>query len=188
MNGKRKNWIRRAVLVLLGMILGVNVYLTNARTIVGNRMPMPFGMGAAVVLSGSMEPTLSRGDLIFVRQADRAQLGDIVVYQSGGTLIVHRVVAACDGGLVTQGDANNAPDQSITTDQLKGVVVFSIPAIGTALGLLKTPAGTLAVLALAFALVELSFRRERAADEQNLQAVKEEIRRLKEQLGEHDEP
>ena len=43
---------RRVVLVLLGIVLGVNVYLANAQRLVGNQLPMPFGYGAAMVLSG----------------------------------------------------------------------------------------------------------------------------------------
>lgn len=181
---KSKALLRRLLLVVLGLILGVNAYLANARNIVGNRLPMPFGVGAAVVLSGSMEPTFSKGDLVFVRQADTAQLGDVVVYEGENSLIMHRVVAQYGDSLVTQGDANNTPDSPITMAQIKGVVVFCIPYIGTGLNLLKTPAGIIAVLALAFALVELSFRKEKAADEKDLQAVKEEIRRLKEELNE----
>lgn len=176
---KLKALLRRLLLVVLGLILGVNAYLANARGIVGNSLPMPFGVGAAVVLSGSMEPTLSKGDLIFVRQADTAELGDVVVYQAENSLIVHRVVTKSGDTLVTQGDANNAPDDPIDAAQIKGVVVFSVPYIGTALDLLKTPGGIIAVLVLAFALVELSFRREKEADEAKLQAVKDEIRRLK---------
>ena len=170
---KSKALLRRLLLVVLGLILGVNAYLANARNIVGNRLPMPFGVGAAVVLSGSMEPTFSKGDLVFVRQADTAQLGDVVVYEGENSLIMHRVVAQYGDSLVTQGDANNTPDSPITMAQIKG-----------GLNLLKTPAGIIAVLALAFALVELSFRKEKAADEKDLQAVKEEIRRLKEELNE----
>ncbi len=176
--------LHRLLLVVLGLILGLNAYLANARTIVGNCLPMPFGVGAAVVLSGSMEPTYAKGDLVIVRQADTAELSDVVVYQADNTLIMHRVVAKYGSSLVTQGDANNTPDEPIDAAQIKGVVVFSIPAIGTVLDLIKTPGGTVAVLALAFALMEFSFRREKEADAQDVQAIKDEIRRLKDELNE----
>ncbi len=183
---KVKAFFRRLVLVLLGLVLGVSVYLSNAKNVVGNQMPMPFGVGAAVVLSGSMEPELSRGDLIFVRQTDEINLNDVVVYQEGSALIVHRVVSLYGDTVVTQGDANNAPDEPISTGQIKGVVMLHLPRVGMALSLLKTPGGIAAVLVLAFAMIEISFRREREADEQDLAAVKEEIRRLKQEL--HDKP
>ena len=49
-------------------MIGFNVYLANAYGLVGNQLPMPFGYGAAVVLSGSMEPEFSEGDLILIKE------------------------------------------------------------------------------------------------------------------------
>lgn len=182
MSNKIKSILRHILLILLGLVLGVNIYLSNARSVVGNQMPMPFGTGMAVVLSGSMEPTLSKGDLIFVRKADTLELGDIVVYQSGNSLIVHRVISLYADTAVTQGDANSTPDEPISLSRIKGVVHFTIPYAGTVLNWLKTPVGTVCVLVLAFALVELSFRREKKQDNQKMEAVKAEIRRLKDEL------
>ncbi len=172
---------RRLALAVLGVILGVNVYLANARGLAGNPMPMPFGFGAAVVLSGSMEPVLNIDDVIIVRETDRFQVGDIVVYQSGRTLIVHRIVAKDGETVVTQGDANNAADAPIVTSAIKGKVIARVPAVGRAVNALKTPVGILAVLAAAFAMTELSFRREKDEDEKELEAIKAEIRRLREE-------
>ena len=59
---KLKSTFRLLLLILCGLILGVNVYLANANSLVGNQLPTPFGYGAAVVLSGSMEPEFSKGD------------------------------------------------------------------------------------------------------------------------------
>jgi len=172
---------RRLALSVLGIILGVNAYLANASGLAGNPMPMPFGFGAAVVLSGSMEPTLSIDDVILVREADHYEVGDIVVYQSGRTLIVHRIVAKDGETAVTQGDANNVADAPIERRTIKGKVVAHVPRLGLAVNALKSPVGILTVLAAAFALTELSFRKEKAEDDQELEAIKAEIRRLKEE-------
>ncbi len=187
MSIKKKSILRHILLVILGLVLGVNLYLANARGVVGNQMPMPFGTGAAVVMSGSMEPTLSKGDLIFVRKAETFHTGDIVVYQSDSLLVVHRIVSLYGSTVVTQGDANNAADEPIDLSQVKGVVRFHIPFVGTILELVKTPAGTLLILLLAFALVELSFRRQKEQDDQDMEQVKAEIRRLKGELHEDHE-
>ena len=56
--------------------------MINAKNLVGNNLPMPFGYGAAVVLSGSMEPAFSKGDLIIVKETDEYGLNDIVVFES----------------------------------------------------------------------------------------------------------
>lgn len=183
MKQKKKNsalW-RRLALAVLGIVLGLNAYLANARGLAGNQMPMPFGYGAAVVLSGSMEPTLSVHDLIFVRQAESYEVGDIVVYQSGGTLIVHQVIAKDGQTLTTKGTANNIADDPIEMRHVKGKVVGHIPAVGRVVNALKSPVSVCILLIAAFALTELSFRREKDKDERELEAIKEEIRRLKEE-------
>ncbi len=177
---------RRLALAALGIILGVNAYLANARGLAGNQIPMPFGFGAAVVLSGSMEPTLGTHDLIIVRETGSYEVGDIVVYQSGNTLIVHRVIAKDGETVVTQGDANNLADDPIEIGVIKGEVIAHIPAVGLAVNALKTPAGILIVLLAAFALTELSFRKEKDKDEKELEAIKAEIRRLKEEQNEKE--
>lgn len=169
--------------MLLGIILGINVYLANARGLTRNQLPMPFGTGVAVVLSGSMEPTLHVGDLIFVRQAEHYCVGDIVVYQTERELIVHRILAVDGDSFLTQGDANNTADPPIGADVIQGTVVRRIPAAGKIVNILRTPLGILGILALAFGLIEFSFRRDKKADEEQIEHIKAEIRRLKAQQG-----
>lgn len=172
---------RRLALAVLGIILGVNVYLANAKGLAGNQLPMPFGTGVAVVLSGSMEPTLKTNDVIIIRETDHYEVGDIVVYQSGHTLIVHRIIAKDGETAVTQGDANNVADAPIETRVIKGKVIAHLPGLGLVVNALKTPAGILLALLAAFGLTELSFRKEKDKDEKELEAIKAEIRQLKEE-------
>lgn len=155
-----KNIVRRVVLIVLGIVLGVSVYNMNASAVGKNDMPMPFGVGCAVVQSGSMEPALSIGDLLFVTQEDSYSVGDIVVYQSESILVVHRIVVLSDDNVITKGDANNAADAPFSAQNIKGKVVFSIPLVGYLVDFVKTPLGILLLLIAAIALVELSFRRD----------------------------
>lgn len=179
--------MRRLVLAVLGLLLGVNVYLANARTLARNQLPMPFDTGIAVVLSGSMSPTLEVNDLIVVRKAADYAVGDIVVYQTPRDLIVHRIVAVEAEGFVTQGDANNTADLPIAAEAIQGKVVARIPGIGRLLSILRSPLGILSILALAIGLIELSFHRTKNADSRQLETIKEEIRRLKAQQENTDE-
>ena len=170
---------RRLGLAVLGLFLGLNMYLLNAERVLGNNLPMPFGYGAAVVLSGSMEPTFSKDDLILVKQTDAIAVGDIVVFQSDGMLVVHRVIAV-DGDMVTtQGDANNIADPAFEKSAVMGIVIGWIPRVGVVVNALKTPAGTIGALVCAFLLIELSFRKQKEKDDKELEAIKEEIRRLR---------
>lgn len=183
-NKRQRSWVRRILLIIIGVILGANVYLANAKGIVGNKLPMPFGYGLANVLSGSMEPTFSKGTLLVVKETNDIKTGDIVVYQSGSELIVHRVIHINQNQITTKGDANNVADPIFDKTQIKGVVIQWIPYLGSIANALKTPLGIILVLLAAFLLIEGSFRKQREADVEEIEAIKEEIRRLKEETKE----
>ena len=177
-----KGVLHIAALLICGAVLGLNIYSANAGKLVGNQLPMPFGCGAAVVLSGSMEPELSVGDLILVRESDVYAVDDVVVFQEGSSLVVHRITDIADGRVTTKGDANNAADEPIELSAVKGRVVLSVPYVGTLVELIKTPVGTLCVAALAIALVEIPRRNEKKKDDEERQKIIDEINRLKEQV------
>ena len=179
----RSIWIRRLVLALLGLLMGLQIYFVNAGRVMGDPLPMPFGYGAAVVLSGSMEPTYSAGDLLIVKKTDHYQTGDIVVYQSGRSLVVHRIIDMNGETVTTQGDANNAPDEPFAVSQIKGISVGSIPFVGTWFRILKTPVGLMAAFLCTIFLIEVSFRKQSDAGAAELEKLKEEIQRLKQDDG-----
>lgn len=171
--------IRRIVLAILGILLGVNAYLANARSLAGNKLPMPFGFGVAVVLSGSMEPALSVNDVILVRESENYNINDIVVYDSGREMIVHRIEEQNGDTFTTKGDANNVSDEPISAEAIKGRVVFSIPYAGVAVKALRSPVGIIIIILISILLTEGSFRRKKESDENRIEEIKEEIRRLK---------
>ena len=177
-----KTLLRRILLIVCGMVLGVNVYLANARSLVGNQLSMPFGYGAAMVLSGSMEPTFFTGDLIVVQECETAAVDDIVVYQDGGSLVVHRVIALEGDTVTTKGDANNVADEPIPLADVKGRVLFWIPHGGDVVSIIKSPVGTICLVAAAIALIEIPHRREKQKDDEQRQKLIDEIRQLKDEL------
>ena len=82
---------------------------------------------------GSMEPTLSRGDLIVVRPAPSTiEPGMVLVLSIGQETVTHRVMAInADGSLVTRGDANSVDDRWDARDvDVQGLVVATIPWLG----------------------------------------------------------
>ena len=174
-----KNLIRLSILILCGAILGFNIYSANANSLVGNKLPTPFGYGVAVVLSGSMEPELSKGDLIIVKETDSYDCEDIVVFQDGNSLVVHRILKKSDEEVITKGDANNTDDGAIAISRIKGEVVFSVPYLGKLIEFIKSPVGTIVILALAILLLEIPRFKERKRDTEEIEKIKEEIRRLK---------
>ena len=179
LNFKGKDAARLLLIVLCGLILGINVYHANASKLLGNRLPMPFGYGAAVVLSGSMEPVLSKGDLIVVKEAKRYEENDIVVFQDKGGLVVHRIIATDGETFTTKGDANNGADEPIDSTVIKGKVLFWLPVVGDVVSFMKTPVGTALVIAAAILLIEVPRRNEKKKDDEERQKIIDEIKRLK---------
>lgn len=161
---------------------GINVYMANANGLMKNRMPMPFGYGAAVVLSGSMEPEFSKNDLIVVKESQDYSINDIVVYQDSDSLVVHRIVSMEGDSVVTKGDANNVADDPIHVSNIKGEVIFCIPAVGALISFLKTPVGIILTVALAIALVEIPRRMEMKKDDEERQKLIDEINELKKEI------
>ena len=175
---------RYSVLGLLAVLIGINIFALNASHLTGNAVPMPFGYGASVVLSGSMEPTLSVGDLLVIRAQTEYQTGDIVVYQSGKMPVVHRIVSIADGSVITRGDANNADDEPFPMEAVKGEVIAVVPWIGYGIWALKSPVAIVVMLAAAVLMTESSFRTGKAEKEAEKEKIKEEIRALMKELEE----
>ena len=176
-----KTIARVAIIVFVSLVLGLNVYNWNAKSLMGNALPMPMGYGAAVTLTGSMEPTIGEDDLIIVKAQDSYELQDIVVYQSGSIVVVHRVIAMDGDTIITQGDANQAADEAINVADIKGKVIAIVPLLGSMARVLKTPTATIALLIGAVLLLEMSFRKEKQKSSDELELIKEEIRKLKEE-------
>ncbi len=170
--------VRIILFTLVALILGITVYGWNAKNLTGNRMPMPFGYGASIVLSGSMEPRLSVDDLVIVKKTDSIKKDDIIVYQDGNSLVIHRVFEIDGDTVTTWGDANNTPDEPISLDAVKGVLVCDIPYVGLAVEFVRQPVVIVLMLAAAIFLAERSFRKEKDKSTGELDEIKSEIEAL----------
>ena len=179
MKKQTKTIIRTVLLVFVALIVGINVYAFNASRVAGDAIPMPFGVGLTVVLSGSMEPELSVGDLLVVVRQDSYAIDEVVVFQEGRIGVVHRIIEMDGTTVTTQGDANNAPDEPMDISRVKGKVVLAIPLIGHVVNMIKTPVATGVILAAAIFLLERSFHKEKEKDADQLEEIKREIERLK---------
>ena len=179
MKKQTKTIIRTVLLVFVALIVGINIYAFNASRVAGDAIPMPFGVGLTVVLSGSMEPELSVGDLLVVAEQDSYAIDEVVVFQEGRIGVVHRIIEMDGTTVTTQGDANNAPDEPMDISRVKGKVVLAIPLIGHVVNMIKTPVATVVILAAAIFLLERSFHKEKEKDADQLEEIKREIERLK---------
>ena len=121
-----------------------------------------------VILSGSMEPTASPGDVVIVDASAGIAVGDIITFDDGNTApTTHRVVAIEDGQYVTQGDANQNPDaQPVAPSDVLGRVTVPIPFVGHVILWVNTPTGyvTLVVAPLVLLVVNELFAWTRRDD------------------------
>lgn len=111
------------------------------------------------VLSGSMEPTIPVGSMIFDQEVDAGELarGDVVTFHPPGQpdkLVSHRVVRVEEtkqgSFLVTRGDANGVADDWRIPAEGNGLrYEFHVPYLGYVVGGLLTPVGRLVALTLA---------------------------------------
>ncbi len=190
---KRKNVLNILLVVLVLAIVGANVY-TNIARARGNTLPMPFGIGMAVINSGSMEPNIPIDALVVVVPAFNYKVGDVVAYQTelGRIHTVHRIVSIDGDTVVTAGDNNGGSlDPAFHIDKIKGKVVLTVPKVGrgmdTVSDTLQNPIVTLLILLAAGFLLWRSMQADKRSkqgtaadpDAPDLDAIKAEIERLK---------
>lgn len=175
----KKTVFRYIVFSFIGIVLGLFVYTQNAKGLLKDKIPMPFGYGMSVVLSGSMESRLSVDDLVIIKATDNYKVNDIVLFQDGNSLVIHRIIEIDGDAVTTKGDANNVADEPINKSQIKGVLVYDIAGLGAMVNILKQPVSVFIILAAAFLLTEFSYRKEKDTDTEELDEIKKMIEELK---------
>ncbi|MFZ7086769.1 signal peptidase I [Curtobacterium sp. RRHDQ10] len=100
--------------------------------------PAVIGWHPTTVMTGSMEPRLTPGDVVVSRPVAETSLhvGQVILYDDPdmpGELRLHRFHAAGeDGQIITKGDANPQPDSTpIVRSAVHGVAFIRVPYVGT---------------------------------------------------------
>ena len=97
-------------------------------------IPAIFGYKPLVVISGSMEPKLKVGSILYYHKEDinNFEKGDILVYTTKSYIISHRIVEISEDGFITKGDANKTIDSNeVFKEQVLGKGVnWCIPLLG----------------------------------------------------------
>lgn len=115
----------------------------------------PIGFRVDNVVSGSMEPVISRGTMIVAEKVDPLQVkaNDIITFRPvmvGEQNICHRVIEVLNTiprSFQTKGDALSAADPwQVPAANVLGRVVFDFPTLGFYIGFLKTTTGLVTAL------------------------------------------
>ena len=115
--GKTKR--KKRTIARICSMIGVSLLILVILICIPLTLPRLTGFDIYTVVTGSMEPAIPVGSLIYVREEAPAELmeGEVVAYRSdtdAGIIITHRVVKnqVVSGQLITKGDANEAEDIS----------------------------------------------------------------------------
>lgn len=169
--------------------IGIVAFLAIAALLLASSFSIPgVHLNARVVETGSMEPTISTGSVVFVSPAEHYTEGDIITFKRASDdadmpPVTHRIIAVrADAGeyrYVTKGDANGVEDtKDVKPEEIIGAVRFHIPWLGYALRAARTPLGFVALIVLPLGLI--------IADE--VKKIVREVRRKKVAAGETGDP
>jgi signal peptidase I len=154
-------------MTLIYMKILVNVLLIIVVIVVGllilSRYSLPgLNFDVLVVETGSMEPAIKTGSIVFVSPVDLYTEEDIITFQRSasklGAPITHRIVGVevVSGEYVytTKGDANDFSDTArVLQKEVLGKVRFHMPYIGWVLGAAKTQLGFIILVIIPALLV-----------------------------------
>jgi signal peptidase len=144
-------------IVVIGLALGV---------VALGRLAPALGHPVFVVAGASMAPAIQMGSAIVLEAVEPTDLvvGDVISLRSGPqrAVFTHRIVRVAErGGRVwveTRGDANPAPDPSLTpASAVIGRVAVVIPFAGYLIALLSVPAGIVFAISLGLLLLTLAW-------------------------------
>ena len=110
-----------------------------------------FGIQSFVVLTGSMEPAILQGSLVFMKKQQEYHKGDVIAFKEGNITITHRIVDVMIQNsrsiYHTKGDANNVTDsQAVAESDILGKAENSIPMVGNFILFLKTLPGFIGLI------------------------------------------
>lgn len=171
--------VRCMIAVLICAVLYTAIFFVAVKIQNPNAVPMPFGFGASLVLSGSMEPEISTDDLVFVKKPEKLQVGDVVLYNTGGSNVLHRITKIDGDMITTKGDANNTEDKPISSGAVLGVYTGKIAGAGKVIRFITNPPFVMAVIFLLMMAAVTWMFVEEHRERKKLDSIKAEIDRLK---------
>ena len=156
---KRQDIINNIITGILLLLIIVCAYFFYQKFIEKESLINLFGYRSFVILTGSMEPNLNPGDMVFTKKAsvNNLQVGDIITFYSKNdtaSTTTHRIVNIIkENGKTyyeTKGDNNGSNDSDLVPfENVVGTMSFKISKIGKiVMGL--SSSGIFAVVAIVF--------------------------------------
>ena len=144
--------------ILMNIIIVVLIILVGILFV-----PRFFGYQNFAVISGSMEPNMPVGSIVYAHPEDfeNIKVNGVISYRvNEETMVTHRVVEVNeeDKSFITKGDANDVNDANpISYENVVGVVKMCIPLLGYITMYIKTPLGIGVLCGILFIILLLNF-------------------------------
>lgn len=148
-----KKILKILCMILISIIVVCSVVIVTQKLIWKDKIPSIFGYKSFIVLSGSMEPTLSVGDIVFVKETKDIKEQDIIAFRINNSIVTHRLVEIIDEEdgkkYKTKGDSNTTEDlELLKIDDIEGKYSFKIGKLGNIILFLKTKTGIIILVIL----------------------------------------
>lgn len=123
-------------------------------TLVSSKTNIIYGIKSFVILTGSMEPNLPAGSVIYTQPATTYKLNDVIAFNQTNRTVTHRIAQVKGANTyITKGDANNVQDSDpVSSASIIGKQVFSIPYLGSFILFLSTLPGFILFIVIPIAI------------------------------------
>ena len=158
---KLVNLILDFFIVILAGVLLIAIYNNVQINIIGNSYSSFMGYALFEVQTGSMEPELSAGDWIIVKNEKDYELKDVVTFETDGEFVTHRIINKYGDTFVTRGDANSGEDSPISKEQIVGKEVKVLPTFGILRKTLFNPAVLVGIIVILYLSSTLFKKKEK---------------------------
>lgn len=121
-----KKLLINAIIFILSIIAILVIWASIQLNVQKKEYINIFGYSIFSTETGSMSPTIEKGDIVIVKIGNQAQERDIITFKKDNAIITHRVIEQYGSSFITKGDNNNTQDTPIMPDEIIGRVVYII--------------------------------------------------------------
>lgn len=141
---------------IITLIILLFIFIIVKAKLHPNDIPDIFGYKPLIVMSGSMETKIYKGDLVIVKEVDPLSLkkNDIIAFRnSDNTVTTHRIKRITEinnkSAFITRGDNNNTDDEGyVYPEKVEGKYMLRIKNMGYVLMFIKKPLGLIICLSV----------------------------------------
>jgi len=145
------------VTVILLLVLSYNIYNFISINVLDKDLPTINGYAVLEVISGSMEPKISKGDIVIIdTKVNNYKAKDIVTFKdTNGSYVTHRILEINKDKVITKGDANNTIDDEINIDSITGKYICKLSGLGALIKSIRSPFALVMILIIGILLCVL---------------------------------